>query len=129
MICVAFVASHVRPLARQPTQSNLQKLAAGAGDSSNPGYIWTSTDSGVTWTEQIASGQRQWESIASSSDGTVRGVRNEAGNTDPTAHPCVPAVSRGGRWALRSSLTPPLLDDRLTPSNPTQPTETRRRGL
>ena len=33
------------------------------------GYIYTSTDSGVTWTEQTAAGKRTWKSIASSSDG------------------------------------------------------------
>jgi photosystem II stability/assembly factor-like uncharacterized protein len=35
-----------------------------------PGYIYTSSDSGVTWTEQINSGSRRWTSVASSSDGT-----------------------------------------------------------
>ncbi len=34
------------------------------------GYIYTSADSGTTWTEQTASGSRGWTSIASSSDGT-----------------------------------------------------------
>ena len=36
------------------------------------GYIYTSTDSGVTWTQQTNSGARNWNVIASSSDGTVR---------------------------------------------------------
>ena len=33
-------------------------------------YIYTSTDSGVTWTAQLNSGSRYWSSIASSADGT-----------------------------------------------------------
>jgi hypothetical protein len=36
------------------------------------GSIYTSTDSGVTWGEQTAAGSRNWFSIASSSDGSVR---------------------------------------------------------
>jgi len=36
----------------------------------NNGYIYTSADSGVTWTQQINSNSRYWSSIASSSDGT-----------------------------------------------------------
>jgi hypothetical protein len=36
------------------------------------GFIYTSTDAGVTWTEQTGAGSRTWLSIASSSDGTVR---------------------------------------------------------
>jgi hypothetical protein len=35
----------------------------------NGGYIYTSTDSGVNWTQQTNSGQRQWKGITSSSDG------------------------------------------------------------
>jgi photosystem II stability/assembly factor-like uncharacterized protein len=35
------------------------------------GYIYTSSDSGVTWTARTSSGQKYWESLASSSDGTV----------------------------------------------------------
>jgi len=34
------------------------------------GYIYTSGDSGATWTEQTSAGSRNWSSIASSSDGT-----------------------------------------------------------
>jgi len=37
------------------------------------GFIHTSTDSGVTWTQQTNSTQQKWYAIASSSDGTVRG--------------------------------------------------------
>ena len=34
------------------------------------GYIWTSIDSGATWTARTAAGSRSWSSITSSSDGT-----------------------------------------------------------
>jgi hypothetical protein len=34
------------------------------------GNVWTSSDSGITWTERPASGARYWSDIASSSDGT-----------------------------------------------------------
>jgi photosystem II stability/assembly factor-like uncharacterized protein len=33
------------------------------------GYIYTSTDSGVTWTQQTGSGSRNWSNVASSADG------------------------------------------------------------
>ena len=46
----------------------IQKLAAVV----DGGYMYTSTDSGVTWTQQTNSSARYWTSIASSSDGTVR---------------------------------------------------------
>ena len=52
------------------TYNHLQKLAAVVAG----GLIYTSTDSGVTWTEQPSAGSRNWYSIASSSDGTVRRV-------------------------------------------------------
>jgi photosystem II stability/assembly factor-like uncharacterized protein len=43
------------------------------------GYIYTSTDSGATWTEQTSSGQRSWYSITSSSDGTKLAAGNVNG--------------------------------------------------
>ena len=69
VVGVAFVASPSNPLAQRPTQSDLQKLAAVAGN-----YIGTSTDSGVTWVERAKDINPTWISIASSSDGTVRQV-------------------------------------------------------
>ncbi|MEY4440435.1 MAG: hypothetical protein RLY49_61 [Candidatus Parcubacteria bacterium] len=36
----------------------------------NTGYIYTSTDGGVTWIEQTSAGARNWTSITSSADGT-----------------------------------------------------------
>jgi len=49
-------------------RNHTQKLAAVV----DGGYTYTSTDSGVTWTERNSSGARDWQSIVSSSDGTVR---------------------------------------------------------
>jgi photosystem II stability/assembly factor-like uncharacterized protein len=45
-----------------------QKLAAVV----QGGSIYKSTDSGVTWAEQTIAGSGSWNSIASSSNGSVR---------------------------------------------------------
>jgi hypothetical protein len=47
-------------------------LAAATNDFNPPGNgdIWTSSDYGHTWTDQAASGDHQWSSIVSSSDGS-----------------------------------------------------------
>ena len=47
------------------------------GDEAN-GYIYTSTDSGLTWTQRTGAGTGQWNGFASSADGTklVTGNRN-----------------------------------------------------
>jgi hypothetical protein len=59
------------------TRTSSQKLAATVyGD-----YIYTSTDSGATWTAQTNAGGRVWRSIASSSDGAVRST-----GADDTTH-------------------------------------------
>lgn len=34
------------------------------------GYVYTSSNSGTTWTQRTSSGSRPWMYIASSSDGT-----------------------------------------------------------
>jgi photosystem II stability/assembly factor-like uncharacterized protein len=44
------------------------------------GSIYTSTDSGATWTEQMAAGSRDWSSIASSSDGTKLAAAVDGGS-------------------------------------------------
>ena len=36
---------------------------------SNPGYVATSADSGESWTEQVALGERSWRDVACSNDG------------------------------------------------------------
>lgn len=51
------------------------KLVAGSSDNvygwlSGLGYIYTSTDSGVTWTQRTEAGQHAWSGLASSADGT-----------------------------------------------------------
>ena len=43
---------------------------AGAPDTFNPDYIYTSTDGGVTWTQRTGTGAHFWDGIASSTDGT-----------------------------------------------------------
>jgi len=51
----------------------MQKLAAvDYGDNNPGGYIYTSDDSGVTWTARATDALRPWQTIASSSDGSVR---------------------------------------------------------
>jgi photosystem II stability/assembly factor-like uncharacterized protein len=58
---------------------------ASSGDGSrlaavaSPGYIYTSTDGGRTWTERQGAGQRGWGGIASSEDGLtlVAGLPNQ----------------------------------------------------
>jgi hypothetical protein len=57
------------------TRTSSQKLAAVGGT------IYTSTDSGATWTAQTNAGSRTWVSIASSSDGAVRST-----GADDTTH-------------------------------------------
>ena len=43
------------------------------------GPIYTSTDSGATWTEQTGAGQHGWRSIASSADGTKLAAIDQGG--------------------------------------------------
>ena len=88
--------------------------------------IWTSTDSGATWTEQTGSGTRDWLSIASSSDGTVRQGRTRL----PTrlasrTHACLPCREVAGMCgARRLSFTRPY-----SATDSIHHTETCRRGL
>jgi len=65
---LAFLASYSRLRAQRSTHSNLQNLAA----VSNGGFIFTSTNSGVTWTARATDTGRSWRSIVSSSEGAVR---------------------------------------------------------
>lgn len=50
------------------SSSDGTKLAAVSGYQT-PGYVYTSSDSGMTWTQQTSIGQQFWIEIASSSDG------------------------------------------------------------
>jgi len=45
-------------------------VATDFGDSAVGGYIYTSTDSGRTWSQRTGAGRQNWKPIASSSDGT-----------------------------------------------------------
>jgi len=47
---------------------NGEKLAAVDGDSSG-GHIYTSTDKGASWARRTSAGNRNWQSIAVSSNG------------------------------------------------------------
>jgi len=51
------------------SSSDGTKLVAVAEQTSNPGYIYTSTDSGNTWVERSGAGDYEWYAVASSSDG------------------------------------------------------------
>ena len=56
-------------------QSSWQSIASSSDGTKlaavvSGGFIYTSSDSGATWTERTAAGSRNWSSIASSSDGT-----------------------------------------------------------
>ena len=42
----------------------------GISATTNIGYLYTSTDSGATWTERTSAGNDNWYSVASSADGT-----------------------------------------------------------
>ena len=53
-------------LAVHTSSSDGTKLAA----AEYSGSIYTSTDSGATWTERTSAGSRYWQSITSNSDGT-----------------------------------------------------------
>jgi len=54
---------------RIAASANGMKLVTGSGGGQN-GYIYTSIDGGANWTKQTNSGQHNWSSFASSSDGT-----------------------------------------------------------
>jgi hypothetical protein len=45
------------------------KLAAIAS-ANNTGDIYTSTDSGATWTDRLSAGSQQWDGLTCSADGT-----------------------------------------------------------
>ncbi|MCA9336247.1 hypothetical protein KC955_00055 [Candidatus Saccharibacteria bacterium] len=55
--------SHWRSIASSSDGSKLAAVVYG-------GSLYTSSDSGATWTERTAAGSRDWSSIASSSDGS-----------------------------------------------------------
>ena len=69
-------------------RSNWQSIASSSDGSKlaavvSGGFIYTSSDSGATWTEQTAAGSRYWQSIASSSDGTkLAAVESEWNGTN-----------------------------------------------
>jgi len=93
------------------------------------GSIYTSTDSGATWTEQTAAGSRSWNSIASSADGsklaaamwdgniylattegpataTIAMPSLPTGNKDTTAAPAIATASLAATSMACYTLTP-----------------------
>lgn len=86
------------------SSTNGQKLVSVV----NNGYIYTSTDAGVTWTEQTNSGSRQWVDVASSADGTKLAAMVHNGriytSTDSGVNWAVQANSKSTNWfAIASS--------------------------
>ncbi|MES2631230.1 MAG: Ig-like domain-containing protein [Patescibacteria group bacterium] len=69
----------------------------GNGSYGANGYIYTSTDSGATWTQRTASGVRQWSSLAFNDDGTklVASVRSGYIYT---------STDSGATWTQRTSI-------------------------
>jgi photosystem II stability/assembly factor-like uncharacterized protein len=62
------------------------------------GYIYTSTDSGTTWTECTSSGIREWSCITSSADGTkIAAAANEWGGYIYTS------TDSGATWTQETS--------------------------
>jgi len=79
------------------------KLVAMVGDTlSASGYIYTSTDSGVTWTPRATDHARQWVSVASSSDGTKLVAANYAGSWSPGIYT---SINSGASWTLQKSIS------------------------
>lgn len=58
-----------RDFAAMASSSDGTLLVVGTAYSGNPGTIWTSTDTGVTWVQRTSSGQHLWSALASSSNG------------------------------------------------------------
>ena len=61
-----------RSVASSANGSHMFAAWSTVGDPSiqSPGYIYTSSDFGVTWTKQKSAGSRLWTSLASNKDGT-----------------------------------------------------------
>ena len=59
------------------------------------GYIYTSTDDGVNWTELTASGSRVWQDIAVSSDGITMAAADFGGYIHTTSN-------SGTTWKTRT---------------------------
>jgi hypothetical protein len=69
-------------------------------------YIYTSSNSGLTWTQQPAAGSRDWYSVASSSDGTrlLAGAFNgQLYISSDSGVSWAPHDSSGQWWAVASS--------------------------
>jgi hypothetical protein len=79
------------------SSSDGAKLAAVVNNAIN-GNIWTSTDSGATWTEDTSVGStKNWYSITSSSDGTKLAAVVNNGNIWRRVPPSPPSPSSASR--------------------------------
>jgi len=64
--------THASLLDDRPNLNPQKLVAVVVFGPDGPGEIWTSTNSGETWTERATDLAEEWTSVASSSDGTVR---------------------------------------------------------
>jgi len=85
--------------------SKLAAVEMGTYDSSTVAYIgsvYTSTDSGATWTEQTSAGSHSWQSITSSADGSKLAAVVNSGNiytsTDSGANWTAQTAAGSGGW-------------------------------
>ena len=79
------------------------RLAAcvGFGGSSLTGDIYTSGDSGATWTDLTAAGTREWQSVAMSDDGNHLLA---AVNSDTVTGDLFTSDDAGATWLDRTAL-------------------------
>jgi hypothetical protein len=67
-------------------------------------HIWTSTDSGVTWTARATDAYRKWVSVTSSSDGTKLAAVTEAEAGDPVGGYIYTSTNSGVTWTRLTSV-------------------------
>ena len=79
-------------------------LAAAPGTVNKTGYIWTSNNSGTSWSHCTTSGSQKWTSITSSSDGANLAATTSAGIYISTTGTNVPAAPGAAIWSLSNNL-------------------------
>jgi hypothetical protein len=70
------------------------------------GGLWTSTDSGVSWTQRAGAGSRAWQSVGISSDGSVIAACWSALGTTGVAY----STDSGATWSTNSVSGSTILD-------------------
>jgi hypothetical protein len=79
-------------------------VATDIGTDETGGYIYTSTDSGVSWIARTSAGARNWGSITSSSDGTKLVTADYPSfDADPTRGYIYTSSDSGTTWIERRS--------------------------